>query len=82
MFCCLGLIAALVVGAFTGLGLWLIPVGLGLGLIVDIKVLRGSKREEGQKKEDHAYLSKVCCWLPGVRKRRIKAIKEDITGDE
>jgi len=82
MFCCLGLIAALVVGAFTGLGLWLIPLGLGLGLIVDIKVLRASKRGEGQKKEEQAGLSKVCCWLPGIRKRRIKVMKEVIVKDE
>lgn len=81
MFCCLGAIAAIVVGAATGLGFWLLPVGIGLGLIADIKILRKSREEEKQEKSAKS-VSAACCWLPSVRKKRIKEIEENITKDE
>jgi len=81
MFCCLGAIAGIVVGAFTGLGFWLLPVGIGLGLIADIKVLRESKKKEEPKEgKSSTDLSSICCWLP-IRKKR-KKVKEDITNYE
>jgi len=50
MFCCLGAIVAIVAGAATGLGFWLLPVGIGLGLIADIKILTKSRKEKKQEK--------------------------------
>jgi len=78
----MGAIAAIVVGAFTGLGLWLLPVGVGLGLIVDVKVLRESNKEKGKQEKSTTRLSTLCCWLPGMRKKRIKGVKQDIVRDE
>lgn len=81
MFCCLGAIAAIVAGAATGLGFWLLPVGIGLGLIADIKILRKNKDEEKQEKSA-TDASFIWCWLPSMRKKRIKQIEENITKDE
>ena len=61
MFCCLGLIAGLIVGGHIGLGIIVTPIGFIGGIAVDIAILRQffGKGKDESKSTPKQILS--CC---------------------
>ncbi len=61
MFCCLGLIAALIVGEYTGVGNIVIPIGFISGIASDIIIFRHFFGKGKDKDESKSKQMLSCC---------------------